>query len=73
MRKVALIDRKRFVDCFENGQDYVQVAGILGINQTTARTTIRRLRLNLHTGRHGNTNCIPLSKTLAGLLLILSN
>ena len=51
--KVCAADRKRLIDSFESGQDFILLADILGINQSTARTIVRRHRLNLHQGRHG--------------------
>ena len=51
--RVSPEDRKRLIDFYQNCQDFLHLADILGINQSTARTIIRRHRLNLHTGKLG--------------------
>ena len=51
--KISKVDKERLISSFENGEDFIQVAEYLGINQNTARSMIRRHRLNLHPNSHG--------------------
>ena len=51
--KVTKADKERLIESYEKGENYLGLAKLLGVKQNTARTIIRRHRLNLHPKSHG--------------------
>lgn len=51
--KISTTDKQRLIDAYEANEDFLALADVLKIKKTTARTLIRRHRLNLHAAPHG--------------------
>ena len=44
--RITLQDKQRIIEAHENGEDYVEVARVLGIKRGTAWSIIRRHQVN---------------------------
>ena len=71
-RAISAVDKRRLVDSFNNGEDYLTLANQLGINLSTARNIVRRVRLGGEIARpRGGRRNVKVDNDIINMLLEL--
>ena len=71
--RITDADRSRLIECYENGEDFLTLAGILGVKRQTAYSIIRRYQENgrRERGPHGGSRAPVLDGESVDFLLML--
>ena len=71
-RAISVVDKRRLIDSFNNGEDYLSLANQLNINVSTARNIVRRAQIGGEiAGARGGRRNVKVHDDMVNMLLEL--